>query len=285
MPSFLGPLVGALGLCLLSAGCIITTSEDGDGSVGSDSGDPPPTSGQPSDSSGTSGGSIGPTTDEPTTGGPQGECTDNLVLDPGFEAGTPSEAWNEASELFGTPICDASCTDEPGAEPYSGSWWAWFGGDADEPDSASLSQSITISPETAHLSFWFQIRSGANTGDDVFMVNLDGQTIFMANDLEMPDFVDYTRVELDVSDWADGGTYELSFESTHLGTGLTSFFLDDVSLVTCTMSEGTGSSGATEGQDETAGSGTDTGTTGSGTDTGTTGSGTDTGTTGTGSSG
>lgn len=247
-------LAGALALGLFGSACIITTSED-DGEVETtdDSGPPPLTTGQPSDSSGpvaddTSGGPI-----DETTGGPMGECTENLVLDPGFEAGSPSEAWAEASDVFGSPICDTSCTDEMGAAPYAGSWWAWFGGIENEPENASVAQTITIDPEMAYLSFWFEIRSGAGTGDDVFTVTLDRDTVFMVTDLDMADWGEYRRVDVDVSQWADGGAYELRFASTHTGNGLTSFFLDEVSLVSCSEAAGTSTGPDTDGQDSTGG--------------------------------
>jgi hypothetical protein len=269
-------LVGVLGLGLLSTACIITTSGgDGDDDA-TDDGTPPATTGLPSDT--TEGVLDGTTTSEPsdTTGGPMGECTGNLVLDPGFEGGSPSAAWAEASDVFGTPICNAGCTEEAGAVPYAGDWWAWFGGIEDEPEAASVSQTITIPPEMAYLRFYFQVRSGAGTGDDVFTVTLGGDTVFMATDLDMPDFDAYTRVDIDVSPWADGGSYDLEFASTHTGLGLTSFFLDEVSLVSCSEPGDTGTStGETEGQDSTGTTTTTTGDTETTGDTGTSGESTD----------
>lgn len=279
---------GALALGLLGSACIITTSEDDgdDVEVTDESGPPPLTTGQPSDSTGpvadeTSSGPI-----DETTGGPVGVCTDNLVLDPGFEAGSPSEVWAEASDVFGSPICDTGCTDEMGAAPYAGDWWAWFGGIEGEPENASVAQTITVDPEMAYLSFWFQIRSGAGMGDDVFTVTLGGDTVFMVTDADMPDYDQYRRIDLDVSQWADGGAYELRFASTHTGDGLTSFFLDEVSLVSCSESAGTSTGPDTDGQDSTGGStgGSTDGTTGGSTD-GTTGGSTGASTGSTGSSG
>jgi hypothetical protein len=257
-------LAGATLLGLLCPACIITTSgDDGDAEATDDDGTPPVTTGLPSDS-------TGPVADETsdsgpiddTTGGPMGECTANLVLDPGFEAGTPSDAWAEASDVFGTPICNTDCTDEEGAAPYSGEWWAWFGGVEDEPENASVAQTITIEPEMAYLSFWFQIRSGAGMGDDVFTVTLGGDTIWMVDDLAMPDYDQYRRIELDVSEWADGGAYELVFASSHTGNGLTSFFLDEVSLVSCSETAGTSTGPDTDGLDDST-SGSSDSTTGS----------------------
>lgn len=265
-------LAGAVALGLLSTACIITSSGDDDNGDASD-GNPaetglPETTGGPADTG--------------ETDGPPGNCSSNLVLDPGFEGGTPNPSWTESSALFGTPICDAACTDEPGAAPYAGSWWVWMGGASEEDimnggsESASVSQTVTIDPDAAYLSFRFQIRSGAGTGDDAFTVTLDGDTVFMATDLEMSDYSDYTYVEVDVSPWADGGTYDLVFNGTQVGPGLTSFYLDEVSLVSCSDDTGT-SSGSSDGQDGTAGtfgdSSSGTGDAGSTGDTGTTGGG------------
>ena len=251
-------LAGAVALGLLAPACIITTSED-DGDVeetGDDDSPPPSTTGLPSDSTGPVADDTTGTepSDDTTTGGPAGECSDNLVLDPGFEDGSEGDAWAQASDVFGTPICDTSCTDEAGAEPYAGSWWAWFGGVEDETENASVAQTITIDPEMAYLSFWFQIRSSAGTGDDVFTATLGGDTVFMVTDADVGDYGEgYHRVDLDISEWADGGSYELRFASTHTGNGLTSFFLDEVSLVSCTEAAGTSTGPDTDGQDDTAG--------------------------------
>ncbi len=255
-------LVAIAALGLTSTACIINaTDDDSGGLASSDDGTNPPVTGT---SLNTTGSVTAATTDSgsdggSTTEGPPDNCSANVINDPGFESGSPSRGWNEASDVFGTPICDAACTNEKGADPYAGDWWVWFGGVEDEPETASVSQDVTIAPDTALLTFWFQIRSGALTGDDVFTVELDGQTIFMVTDLEMDDYSAYTQVEVDVSDWADGGTYELILGSSHAGTGLSSFFVDEVSLVSCTDESAT-DSGTTAAQDSTGGS--DSGSTG-----------------------
>jgi hypothetical protein len=279
-PSFrLAALLGALGPASLCAACIITTNGDDGNIASSDDGPPPPTgltpnttgpdttttspTTTPADDTGTTG--LDDTGDT-TTGGPMGVCTDNLLGDPGFEAGTPNPSWDEASTVFGTPICDAACTTEEGAAPYAGDWWVWLGGVEDEPEQGSVSQVVTIEPEMAYVGFWLQIRSGAGTGDDVFTVTLDGDTIFMAVDTQMAEFGEYTQVYVDVTDWADGGAHELAFTGDVTGNGLTSFFVDETSLVSCvepaatdtgmTGDSGSGSSGST-------GAGSSSGSTGS----------------------
>ncbi|MCA9712728.1 MAG: hypothetical protein KDK70_43265 [Myxococcales bacterium] len=258
---------------LLLAACIIEINDDDSPAASTDDGTPPPT-GLPSDSTGpaTNGTTTSPTTaavdstgttggeeTDGTTGGPTGDCTENLLGDPGFEAGTPSPAWEESSTIFGTPICDTSCTDEPGAEPYAGEWWVWLGGVADEPELGSVAQAVVIEPEMAYLGFRFQIRSAAGTGDDLFTATLDGDTVFMATDAQMADYAEYTQVYVDVTPWADGGTYTLRFSGSIQGSGLTSFFLDETSLVSCVEPSAT-DTGQTGSSDSGSSTGTGTGT-------------------------
>jgi hypothetical protein len=183
-----------------------------------------------------------------TDGGEELECSDNIMADPGFESGTPSEMWEEASELFGTPLCDESCTTDEGAEPRSGSWWIWFGG-SEEPEQASMSQTVTLDAENATLSFWFSINSAAGTGDDVFTVKVDEEAVFTATDGDLEQYDGYTLVEIDVSRFADGAEHVLAFEADLTGEGLTNFFLDDVELVECEpIAAAEDSGGETDGE-------------------------------------
>jgi len=257
----------SLVLCASLAGCIITASDDDDVGDGTDGGDDVVSvtiaddgevTGMTSsiDESGESADSA-----DDTTTGPSGDCSDNLIMDPGFEAGTPSTAWTEDSATFGTPICDAACTDDPGAVPYMGDWWAWFGG-VEEAESASVEQTVTIAvADSAVLSFRFSINASAGTGDDEFAVIVDETAVFMVTDAEVDDFDGYTHVDVDLTDFADGNAHRIRFASDHPGTGLSNFFLDEVHLVTCTdtASDSSGSEGETG---TTAADGSSTGTEG-----------------------
>lgn len=255
----------ALSACL--AGCILTTSgEDDGGQDGDDTGGDDDSASDGVDDDGVSVGDDSPvdesgdddsSADDGTTG-PSGDCSDNLITDPSFEAGSPSTAWTEESLTFGTPICDASCTEDPGAEPYSGDWWAWFGG-VEDPESASVTQDVTIAAaDSAVLSFRFSINAAAGTGDDEFAVVVDGTSVWMATDAEMSDYDGYTHVDVDLTDFADGGSHTIRFASDHPGTGLTNFFLDEIHLVTCsdagTESSGGGESETTAADGSTTGS-------------------------------
>ncbi|MBC8073234.1 MAG: hypothetical protein IAG13_33235 [Deltaproteobacteria bacterium] len=236
---------------LLAAGCLIGSSSDDGDDDADDTGQPADTSSDttPADSSDDDSGSadsVGTSTSTPT-----GECSESRIVDGGFEAGTPSSVWTEASEQFGTPICDIGCTEDEGAVPYEGTWFAWFGGLA-EPEVASVEQTVTIDGETAYLSFRFEINAAAGTADDTFDVTIDGESVFMVTDSDVDRFDAYTPVSIDVSEYADGGDHVVRFEATFPGTGLSNFFLDTVELITCV--EGVGSSSSGTGSSESTAS-------------------------------
>ena len=248
----------------LVAGCLITTNSDDDnGSNGtadtSDSVESTFVSFSDTNQTGSSSGldesGTGDSVGE-TTVGPSGDCSETRIVDGGFEAGTPSDVWTEMSQQFGTPICDTGCTDDEGAVPYAGDWFAWFGGVA-EAEQASVSQTVTLDGTSAFLSFRFEINAGAGTGDDVFTVTIDDTTVFMATDLDVDDFGSYTLVSLDISDFASAGDHVVEFRSDHLGTGLSNFFLDEIVLLSCTEGSDSSSSGGSEttAADSSTGSG------------------------------
>ncbi|MGH1346574.1 MAG: hypothetical protein ACRBN8_33725 [Nannocystales bacterium] len=184
-------------------------------------------------------------------------CGDNLLVDPGFEGGTPSVEWAEASVLFDTPICDASCTDDVGANPFSGSWWVWFGGVA-QADVASVQQDVVIPEGNAMLRFGFSVNAGSGSGNDVFSAELDDETIFLVTDAQVGSFGGWRVVEEDVSSFADGDEHTLSFKASIAGVGVTNFFVDDVELLPCEPdAPGSSSSSSTgDGSTSTASSGT-----------------------------
>jgi hypothetical protein len=285
--------VHALLVASLASGCILTTSDDGSqndddtggpSTVTLDSGGTSTVGTTAIDDSGTDDGVDGTDGDSGgESGGPTGECTDNLVLDPGFEAGTPSRVWDEASVVFGTPICNADCTDEPGAGPYAGDWYAWYGGlealedGTPQPDVSSVTQTINLpAGDNAWLSFRFEINAGAGTGDDVFAVDIDGMNVFMATDAEIDDYAEYRHVQVDVSAFADGGDHTLVFHGDLAGIEVTNFFLDEIELVSCVApgsessssggSEDTGGSDGSGGSEGSGGSGESSGSDGSGSD-------------------
>ena len=180
---------------------------------------------------------------DPDSGAVPPGCGENLLEDPGFEGGSENSAWVDASILFDTPICDANCTDDVGANPFSGSWWVWFGGVA-QADSASVRQTVLIPEGSVVLRFGFSVNAGSGTGNDVFSVLLDGEeTLLQVDDRQAGSYAGWRVEELDIpSGYADGAEHELSFEATLAGVGLTSFFVDDVELRLCEQVTGSSSS-------------------------------------------
>ena len=201
--------------------------------------------------------------DSDTDGGLRG-CEGNVLSDPGFEGGTPSDVWDEGSDVFGTPLCDAGCSEDPGAAPHAGDWWVWFGG-VEEPDTAFVSQSFSVDAGSAALGFWFAVNAGAGTGGDVFTATIDGETVYMATDFDVDTLEDYTLIVVDISAWADGAEHELAFQSTITGEGLTNFFVDEVTIAPCDEPVGTTDGGSSGGSSTSTGSGSTDGATGSST--------------------
>jgi subtilisin family serine protease len=153
----------------------------------------------------------------------------DVILDGGFEAGTPNPFWDEGSTNFGTPLCTiASCGAGGGTGPHTGSWWAWFGG-ISALETGFVRQMVTLDAGAAELSFYLEIPAASGTGNDFLDVSLGGDVIFSVTDADASSYSTYTLVVLDVSAYA-GGTHQLSFDSTVFGGGTTNFFVDDVAL-------------------------------------------------------
>ena len=64
-------------------------------------------------------------------------------------------------------------------------------------------------------------------------VGIDGDVLFSVTDLDVGDYGEYTKVNLDVSAYADGNPHELHFNAYVTDDSLTNtnFFVDDVALV------------------------------------------------------
>ncbi|MBX3697235.1 MAG: hypothetical protein R3F08_01440 [Dokdonella sp.] len=165
-------------------------------------------------------------------------CTSTVVLDCGFESGTPSANWTEASTNFGTPLCDTAGCGTGGAPigPNSGSFWAWFGGIA-AFEEGSVSQSITIpAAATGTLTFYFLAPVCSGDAPDFIEATIDGNQVWSV-DATNATYCDidtaYTQISVDVSSYADGGSHTLAFHSIVNGvSGTTNFWIDDVDLVT-----------------------------------------------------
>lgn len=147
----------------------------------------------------------------------------DIIVNGSFEGGTD---WVGAGDN-GSPICDPGCG---AALARTGDWWVWFGGWA-ETNASTASQTVTI-PDTgeATLEFWLEL-NGTTADDGLFEVFVDSTSVFSVTMADAPSYTSYTMVSVDLSAFADGGTYDLVFEGTEIGTTLSGFFLDDVSLM------------------------------------------------------
>ena len=152
--------------------------------------------------------------------------TTDHVRDGGFEATVAGDSpyWTEADSVFGTPLCDASCGD---VGPRTGEWWAWFGGTAD-PQTGSLTQSVTIPPGSATLSFYLWINSAPTPGTATLTVKMDATVL---QTFSGPVDTEYTLRTFDVSAFA-GGTHTLSFNyvNPEVQDASVIMHVDDVSL-------------------------------------------------------
>jgi len=153
---------------------------------------------------------------------------EEIVQDGSFEAGTPNPSWTEFSATFGTPLCDtATCGTGGGTGPFDGNWWAWFGGTA-AGDEGSVEQEVEIPSGSAMLSFYLEIPVEVDAPGSMTVL-MDGDELFSVTEADQATYATYQQVMIDVSDYADGGTHTLRFESTTSANG--NFFIDLVSIV------------------------------------------------------
>ncbi|MCC6560642.1 MAG: DUF11 domain-containing protein, partial [Xanthomonadales bacterium] len=159
----------------------------------------------------------------------------NIVLDPGFEGGTPNATWTEASTNFGTPICDAgTCGVGSGTGPRSGTFWSWFGGYGAGAEAGSVQQAMVIPTGSTTLDFWveFPVCNAANGVSDYVRVLVDGSELWRENATSARcGVIGYQQVSVDISAYDDGLSHTVTFDSTTVGGGAVSnFFVDDVSI-------------------------------------------------------
>jgi hypothetical protein len=167
-----------------------------------------------------------------------GDC---LVADNGFEKGKPNALWLERSTNYSSPLCDASCGTGEGSGPYSGSWWAWFGGTEKAVEESSLEQTVTIGSSSRFLNFYLEVPAAYTTG--YLRVMLDGDTLMEITEAHHASYETYRGVSLDISSYADGRSHTLRLESrTEAGAGVLNFFVDDL----CFSASAISSSGSSE---------------------------------------
>lgn len=158
-----------------------------------------------------------------------------VVNNGGFEA---DSGWTAYSTSFGTPICDPASCGVSGA--FAGERWVWLGG-IDANETAYVSQNVTIPVSTsAVLSFYLAIPTVDSFGTDTFKVLLDGNLLYSTNNNDqVGGSSSYFNHRIDVSGYGDGNSHLLKIEGdiSGVGTDITSFYVDNVSLLATPVPE------------------------------------------------
>jgi hypothetical protein len=169
--------------------------------------------------------------DTPTPTVPGGCTPSEIIRDGGFEAGLPNPVWQTASNIY-SDILD----DLPNPPPHSGFWKAWLGGDNLVQE--SLWQDIQVPAGVAGLtvSYWWRVDTFEPTHPfDTLQVQLRDvsgnplQTLETITDGDAG--LTYRQSSFTVSGHA-GQSIQLAFLAQTDDTNPTSFFVDDVSVLT-----------------------------------------------------
>jgi hypothetical protein len=191
--------------------------------------------------------SITASTLDPVTSNNSASATNQqttAIPEGGFEGGTPSPAWAEASSNFGSPICDVgSCgTGNGTAAPRSGAFFAWFGGFTTGVETGSVQQSIAIPAGTAAIEFHSRLGAcaAANGASDFVRLTIDGNELWRRNATDPScGATTYSRNLVDVSALAGPTPRVIRFESTTIGNGAASNLqIDDVSFLQAPVCSG-----------------------------------------------
>lgn len=163
-------------------------------------------------------------------------CPD-VVMDGGFETGQGGGLgpWTEFSTNFGSPICDISCSTGGGTGPFSGNFWAWFGGSAGPFEEGILSQAVTIPVGTASLNFQIEQIACDNTSD-FFRIAIDQDTVYATDGASsLCGQLGYTAQTVNLDVYADGASHTITMicRTYSLAGGPTNFFIDAVELIAC----------------------------------------------------
>jgi Zn-dependent metalloprotease len=159
------------------------------------------------------------TTTPPPTGG-------NLLANPGFESGAAS--WTQTAGVI---------TNDTGAAPRSGSYYAWLDGYGTS-HTDSVSQTVTIpAASSANLSFYLRIASSettTTTAYDTLRVQVTpsgGATSTLATYSNLNKGTSYVARSVNLSAFT-GRTVTVRFLGVEDSSAATSFLIDDTSLTT-----------------------------------------------------
>jgi hypothetical protein len=157
------------------------------------------------------------------------------LVDGTFEAaaGDPpvSPGWTAADSERGTPICTpAFCASPPaGVGPHTGGDYVLFGGTNVAGQTASIQQTVLLPQGSADLTFWFANPQVSLSGTQARLdVRIDGKLLIRLFEGDVG--ATYQQHDLDISEFADGGSHVLAFQYLNGATGDNSMVVDDVSV-------------------------------------------------------
>ncbi|MBI3133076.1 MAG: T9SS type A sorting domain-containing protein [Bacteroidetes bacterium] len=155
------------------------------------------------------------------------------INDESFEAGAGSGAWTEASDNFGTPLCDAACGTCGGpCVAKTGTWYAWFGG-ATAVENGSVEQSCTIpNASTGALRMFVKMpMPGPGLAADKLVVKIDGTTVGTITALDSATYKDnYALFEISIDAYTDGAAHTVRIEGIQSTATTFNVLVDDVVL-------------------------------------------------------
>jgi hypothetical protein len=154
----------------------------------------------------------------------------NSVVNGNFESG--ATGWQQVSSRGYRLICtSASCGSS--VQPYSGITLAWLGGV--DRETSTIAQTVVLpSGGPVTLNFQYQIRSqdscGRDYGDILVTVGRKTYLVARANLCVANNTSSWATARLNLSTFA-GATVKISFQARTNPSRVSSFFVDDVSLV------------------------------------------------------
>lgn len=158
---------------------------------------------------------------------PRIACAENLLADAGFEGGALSPYWQES--VTGVESIRSIAGDDGASSAYAGTWWAWFGGDAEADTEGALWQEVVIPDEdVASLQFYLSIPIAETPGR--FQVYMDDALLFQVTEADQKNYAEYRLVTVDATRFADGLPHVLRFSARTQAGGMTHFFLDEICL-------------------------------------------------------
>ncbi|MEO8671151.1 MAG: hypothetical protein ABI411_07530 [Tahibacter sp.] len=157
-----------------------------------------------------------------------------LVGDGSFELGANGHMWLPASTNFGQPFCYVGV--HCGTVPRTGVQWIVLGDAGVYAEAASVQQTAEILIGEKILEFYVWWSSSVVNPPDpaaVFNVKVDGHLLFTLTPATAAAYSSaYTRIAIDVSDYANGINHTLRFEWYNAAASAPSILnLDDVRIV------------------------------------------------------